>query len=124
MKTVILKTAKQLKANGFPQNSFFGWYKPMEVWKTGVYWRAFKGSFAAPTAEEVLEELPKHIGKNENYQPVLTISIFDEDKESDLHWKVAYVENDKEGSVIQFWDNSLAEAAGKCWLYFKKEGLL
>lgn len=112
MKTVSLQLATQLKEAGFPQESYFSWISDDDG-----HWHVEDSSlfskeelqeyaFAAPTAEEVLEKIPgKEFAK-----------IW---KSPDGHYYIPEEYN--------FADNlsfTLAEAAGKLYLYLKKEGLL
>jgi len=137
IKTTSLELSKQLKEARFEQETSFWWcsslrtdgnkefYVPLsEVHHaTEIEDYDYRKDYAAPTAEEILERLPAHLGKNEDYQPVLNVSCFDEDKGSEIHWKVAYVENEEEGSILHIFGNSLAEAAGKMYLSLKKNKL-
>lgn len=130
--TVTLKTAQELKKWGFKQETEFYY---IQMTKNGEWTLHHKDhgvvethypefAIAASTAEEVLRELPHKIGKNEDYSPTLIVTSFDDDKESILRWKVAYVENEEEGSVIHVWENSLSDAAALMFIYLKKEGLI
>jgi len=139
IKTVSLELAKQLKEAGFPQETAFSWVKPKEAMEY-VLWHERQltsdevkdwDDIAAPTAEEILDELPWKIEKiwkapngNEIKDWYLEIYKHDFDKKigNSDKWNIVY----SEGQVnwIHLSDQSLAEAAGKMYIYLKKQGLL
>lgn len=135
MKTVSLELAKQLKEEGFPQETEFYWVKPYDInndytgdepvidWKEWLEHVEMEKSIicAAPTAEEILEKLPDgvfvkeadndcflEIRKNSKVEYVFEASYMD--------WKkvIGYRE----------YGITLAEAAGKMWLYLKENKLI
>lgn len=122
IKTVSLETAKALKEAGLRQDDssfyFVNWGK-VQAWQCrhkeyiDKFWDEVvdKGyaTIAAPTTDELLEELPKHmrlgitIGSKE-------YAVWDDS--ASQFTKGVYV------------GNNLAEAVAKMWLYLKKEGLI
>ena len=121
IKTTSLDLSKQLKEVGYPQETEFFWspipeivtIDKKQIFKTKGYdiqhkdhRRAYgkKVAIAAPTAEEILEMLP-----------VATLST----KLPSGEYAVAYK---KHGGGRT--GKTLAEAAGKMFLFLKKEGLI
>jgi hypothetical protein len=117
MKTVTLETAKLLKAAGFPQENSHYYWKTQNIYGVEksqlVYDIAvedLKGRrtlFAAPAAEEVLDQLPNgtRIQKNvSNYS-------------CSIHYP-------KWSWVGTTQGENAAEAVAQIWLRLKKEGLL
>lgn len=99
MQTVTPETAKRLKMAGFPQNCIY-----------------FNGEAAAPTAEEMLEQLPAGlaVGKNNSgYSGCLL-------NES---WRDVLGLGNR-----NLWEHTMAltaaEAAAKMWLYLKENNLI
>src|SRR5262245_3107452 len=116
MKTVSLGLSQELKASGFPQETYFVYY-PYEN-KEGYFLQSTHDSnysadiwpiekaIAAPTADEVLDQI-----KNRGQDFEMT------------YWKNGFRIYDKEtGSFTE--DEVAAEAAAKMYLFLKKEGLL
>ena len=146
MKTVSLEVAKQLKEEGFPQETdFYYWEntvlekdhglrhksqipkirKDNRLVNTGVI-----KFYAALTADEILDLLPDHVRMNKlGYW----LDIEREDKNT---WNVFYEHNNRaveiilekeEKSYLKYiadGKGSLADAAAKAWLYLKKYDLL
>lgn len=116
MKTTSLELSKELKEAGFPQNRKGMWYVLMEP---NTYHFAYNllqvyidDDVAAPTADEILDVLPAYI------EDMYPLSI---QKGPVVYtWLVRY-ENKKD---TRFICNSLAEAAGKLYIYLKKNNLL
>lgn len=118
MNTVSLQLAQELRKAGFPQETEFWW----KVWPISgaahiefggkEYWKETGWDiWAAPTAEEILERLPIQLKTKE----FLSIQKFN------TYW-VGYGVGTK---IYKHFDSeSLAEAAGKMYLYLSKEGLL
>lgn len=126
MKTVSLELSKALKEAGYPQfesdrawhevddlvrfNSEDGKDKVVDGWILNIHAYNFsisKGRCDSPTADEILEQLP--IGFN-----------IGQDKEG------AYCLSPRAyhaGDIFEYGE-TLADAAAKCWLYLKKEGLI
>jgi hypothetical protein len=122
MKTLTLETAKKLKEAGFPQESYFVWQYKYDSWDGGTedikltntraedesYQQndsrvSYLKYFAAPTAEEVLEQLPEYyaLHRQQNFFRCFGgENIHHEDGENG------------------------AEAAAKMWLYLKEHELL
>lgn len=95
---VDLEIAKELKDNGFPQNSYFWWNKT-------------RCSITAPTSDEILKELPKEIKTKRDCYRI--------DIGYDIVKKVWYC-----GICEFFEDKKLSNALAKMWLYLKKEGYI
>lgn len=117
MKTlcVSLETAKKLKAAG--------WTKPTEFIYEDLGHRqqlrlgSIKmntGDFYAPTAEEVLRELPEKIDLNEWRRDLQFIFISPEKGK----WEVSY------GQFKKFKNKSLSEAAALMWLWCVEQGYI
>lgn len=147
MKTTSLELSKQLKECGFPQKTDFYWSNEIgntEVMFSDKLHLAYNPNYldfipeyeehgdfqliAAPTAEEILEQLPTRPKDNSHMQLVIW-------KGSEwTGWNIAYKQmyhdcdrKDKLGHQHDTKDddnNSLAELAGRLYLYLKKEGLL
>lgn len=123
MKTTSLELSKQLLEAGFPQESYFYWFKASkpftnDEWewvlitkeKQDLEFQRVGRSIASPTAEEILERLP--------------VGISIEKERGDY-----YIRLDGDGDIIPgnlsgCRGESLAEAAGKQWLYLKEHNLL
>lgn len=128
MKTVSLETAKQLKEVGFPQETEFYWRVPDDEEKSTVESREKMKKFyyifptyASPTADEILEELPQTIKYNgKTYHLFISMGL-------DRQYFVVYAnELDYEYNApfpIKM-RHSLAEAVAEIYLYLKKEGLI
>ena len=134
--TTDLEISKQLKESGYPQDSLF--YKHSaydgnglektstrdillqhelkeEIWN---YW------ISAPTAEELLNELPKYIN---NYEWELTISVNNQN-EFIVYYSKINDNGDEEkmycsGYAITM-DKDLKNALAKMWIYLKENNLL
>ena len=139
MKTVTRETAKQLKEAGFPQDTYFFYTKngervtPMDMHNQHLY-------YAAPTADEVLDQLPTTVrfpngGDKRNWQNVSHIPKKELEEMRFIgllginkpnKWVVLYQTYIILGNEIKASTGSdnLAEAAALMWLYLKKEGLL
>src|SRR5215471_12039049 len=116
MKTVSKDLAVQLKEAGFPQSkSEFYWVESNHKDKFIVVYSAGLAPhirlFAAPTAEEIFERLPECIELNNTLWAITIEKYFDK-------WHIRY------GQSEDCMDEMLAEAAGKMWLYLKKENQL
>jgi hypothetical protein len=146
IKTVTLETAKALKEAGYPQNTQFVYsgFKqnyPISIGYKGNGYIAvtqvdenrndiglnvlpdseYEVIIAAPTAEEILEQLPFFIKTKENQIYYLSIKItMKGDRKQYLVEYLGYVWGIKQDNGLEL----LAEAAAKMWLYLKKEGLL
>lgn len=138
MKTVSLELSKELKEAGYPQNTVHHkWHeydKSDEFYIgekdrlfTHAEWEEFteeynpsEGSFfASPTADEILDLLPKKIkGTKRGVLHWLQVEITEENG-----WSCQYF-NPNFG-VIHFEEsNTLADSCAKMYLYLRKEGLL
>lgn len=131
---VSLELAKQLKEAGFPQRNctfyhYFNAGKPTGAIVTGDMYRDVDDDFlnnkllALPLAEEILERLPEIISTDPNelvgtVKGYLTIQKLG-------YYEVGYtlVSGEMLFESVEA-KESLAEAAGKMYIYLKKEGLL
>lgn len=133
IKTTSLETSKLLKDNGFPQDkpekhwvdiNFSGARGPLKPYampflhgdkpwdKESLYSKHYLA--AAPTTDELLEELPYYVINKNGETGALVMG-----KPSNI-FNVQYR---PKGSPV-FKDQSLPEALSQCWLYLKREGLL
>lgn len=142
IKTTSLELSKQLKENGFPQESKFWYVNTGEDQNPENYIlvvdaptsEAFSEAemYAAPTAEEILDLLPVYAQFEKESLPFefrMHKAIGGEfpDEYEIFYCRYRRIITDKEDNYQErgrCWSESLAEAAGKCWLYLKKEGLL
>lgn len=130
--TVDLKHAKMLKEAGWPQKEALLWwssrlhpdpYDESLVWQLsnddrpiGTHdWCKQAGTFAAPTAEEILRRLPLTM----QARPLTMQARYDNCGR--VHWGVCYIKNEK---VQMQWQDTLANAAAQMWCYLKKNNLL
>lgn len=113
-KTVSLKTAQELKAAGFPQNTTHYSFRPDgEAFILQDPSKRREHYIAAPSSDEILEELPEEIKDNDDW---LTIQ-----KANGLYC-VMYTQY---GQPKPYFENaSLVEALSAMWLYLKQQGLL
>jgi hypothetical protein len=131
MKTVSLKLAKQLKEQGYSQR------KP-NSYESLSYWWVYVGSpndyelkregdvinepvhsVLAPTADEILDQLPHKLDFGDGIPKWLVM-----EKQATIY-TVGYQADSKYGYVDgHIEENNLADAAAKMWLYLKQENLL
>lgn len=139
MKTVSLELAKQLKEAGYPQEGYFFWWVNVTDKSQNPILAHFQGTqsnedylnehedkyefFAAPTADEILDRLPKKITVSEmDY----FLDVYHEEDVLD-EWVVAYNyirHNLGFKSHHREMEETIADAAAKMWLYLKKEKLI
>lgn len=127
--TVYLETAKKLKEAGWSQTKCeFYWIDLYIDDKKLMCKHCLEKPFgsydeiaAAPTAEEILRELPKMLEiDNEWYH----ISIRSDSTVKD-HWYISYLTLEKEKEkCFQQGSNGLANAAAEMWIYLKTNNLL
>ena len=118
IQTVSLETAKLLKEAGFRQDTEMFWYPNPNgtTWDYILVTKDFKrvsGGLiytAAPTTDELLEELPSRLNEHSG-----VLLIF---KETDAY-EVCYGGHDN-----RFINVSLPEALAQCWLWLRKEKLI
>jgi len=139
MKTVTLETAKKLREAGFPQETHHKWIEGSNG--QGVYFldcdlrviASHKGwdIVAAPTAEEVLDQLPAWIKmEDDEGQAYLIVEKYEDENNENCNYKVkyesAYAEYPEPSRLIDedLWFVTLAEAAAKMWLYLKEHKLI
>lgn len=145
MKTVNLELSKQLKKAGYPQGDGIRWYnryigkfpeehKRYTEWekldwqKRGIEWE----SVLSPTADEILEQLPVYAQFEKQSLPFefrmhKTIGGEFPDEYEIFYCRYRRIITDKEDNYqerVRCWSESLADAAAKCWLCLKKEGLV
>ena len=130
MKTlcVSLETAKKLKTAGWKKPTALAWVKhspwflaenkelpEWELVPVSIFdIRGYEESYYAPTAEEVLRELPEKIDLNEWRRDLQFIFISPEKGK----WEVSY------GQFKKFKNKSLAEAAAQMWLWCVEQGYI
>ena len=130
-----LELCKQLKEAGFLQDTHFKW----NVWDkndelyigevdaswTQEEWENYTEDynppksefFAAPTTDELLNELPHEVYCVKDYTTVTT----DPDSPQVFYYRVNYGLGKK---PVYFESRWLPNALAKMWLYLKKEGLI
>lgn len=132
MKTVTLELAKQLKEAGFPQTkpafSYVAYGKDFKGDEGVSYTNGFESNeftwVSAPTAEEILDELPAWINfDSDKGTAYLKMSKYEDadykNPQYQLFYESAYTEY-----ANPLWKVSLVEAAAAIYLYLVKEGLL
>lgn len=124
MKTVNLILSKELKEAGYPQGEcYFTWEIGIDKKKTPFLYEN-KGHneaddpryFASPTADEILDRLPKGLGVAKN-NVGYSICLLDES------WRKIIGLSNRELYEYAM-DLTAADTLAKMWLYLKKEGLL
>lgn len=119
--TVTLETAKLLKENGFPQITDLFWTDIDGISQVTEMRGIIHDDFAAPTSDEILEELPSFLTINTGAQFDLIIR-------KDLYvYTVSYQHPSTDIYVFDnklFVNKSLSDTLAQMWLWLKKEGLL
>jgi len=118
---VSLDTAKKLKAAGWIKPTAHCW--SMSNISNGEYRVYVSAHLAndinAPTAEEILVELP--IQRIDDGDTPLELAI----SRCRTYWYVAYLVSEEVAPYeTEFHDVSLSEAAAQMWLWCKKEGYI
>jgi hypothetical protein len=120
IKTVSLETAKALRNAGFRQDCWYFWGENDNGFclhpATDEPYALVGKWFAAPTTDELLEELPKWF-QWQNYAATLHIMVGTEFK-----WLISY--RSTKHVPHSTLDKELSEALAQMWLWLKKEGLL
>lgn len=130
MKTVSLELTKQLKEAGFPQDpkeSYFAWeigtdgkpYLEKNIIEKGGDEPSY---FAAPIADELLESLPNTLNRGSEIPWYLVIRKVIETVDND-EYQIFYERGFNNHIVMEF-DENLADALAKMWLYLKKHNYL
>lgn len=117
---VDLQLAKELKENGFPQNTKYRYdicnnnveltsvFVPLHDHVIDVY--------SAPISDEILKELPTIF---ENYELII--------KKLYLYYQIMYIE-EQDGEIMNdyalFEDKRFSNALAKTYIYLKKEGYI
>lgn len=121
MKTVNLQLSKQLKEAGYPQISAFDWVEIDDneyllMGRKNIQ-KIDEGCISAPTADEILDRLPRKIEKSKNafWLQVETMA-------NGKDWACQY--RNYNMCLVFFEEMSIANAAALMWLYLKKEGLV
>lgn len=139
--TVGLEWAKKLKEVGWTQESYFWWSERGEMsclidpQREEVYAKLHKGfdrwkpMYVAPTAEEILERLPKFVSAKEILRDStaedLNYFLTCTNGRNPTEWIVMYRANDMEtADYATCNESSLANAAAACWIYLKEHSLL
>lgn len=107
IRTVSLETAKKLKDEGFIQGTDLFWTEVDGSFQITPMRGIIHDDYAAPTTDELLEELPWEINMNE-----LTI------EKGRLGFLIKY------GEISIYEQKELCECLAQMWLFLKKEGLL
>lgn len=118
IKTVTLETAKALKEAGFPQITDLFWTEMDGSMHITEMRGIIHDDYAAPTSEEILEELASGIRIKAHH---LYLQM---GKMTDNLFTVSYRSMTDIEMDIQKDAESLPEALAAMWLYLKKEGLL
>lgn len=140
IKTVSLKTAKELKEAGFGQEGihFYHYahkkineyhYRDCQVIglrnDEAMYPSEHWDRISAPTTDELLEELPKLIKKNDSTSTPEIVDWYFEIKYRDGKWEAGYhwyYYEYMDGFIEK--SKSLPEALAQMYLFLAKEGLL
>lgn len=129
--TTDLEISKELKENGFPQNHLFKWVNRKDrdgdnyyILESGSTYN-FKGfRWSAPTAEELLKELPKQVKRHVPSINFGRACVCNNEAYTNKYI-VCYA--DKQHFALNNYlsvDDKLCNALAKYWLYLKKEGLI
>lgn len=149
---VVLGIAKELKENGFPQESNFyhriqkdgiGEFTDFSDENTHSSFMKLKALYSAPCSDEILKELPDSICLKKKLCGLIiekvargdlySIAILhSKDNISDEQWNRFRKEANrysgtcisKTKSFIAFKDKGLSNALAKMWLYLKREGYI
>lgn len=127
---VDLELAKELKENGFFQNTKFCWEEdyldgtgqPDIILLKNRNRFPEANYYSAPTSDEILKELPSEIYKNygQSYGLLIAKNYGEDNRDG---YSVDY-DNDGNSEVEIFADLKLSNALAKMWLYLKKEGYI
>lgn len=138
---VDLEIAKELKENGFHQDTNFYWYKRLpekNSWKfignKNVQYKRKSYCFtpdgndilySAPCSDEVLKELPTYFIENKEYYLLeIRKDIYTDIPKSDFYC-ISYTHVDGTGyREICIEADKLSNALAIMWLYLKKEGYI
>jgi hypothetical protein len=127
-----LDLCQRLKAAGFPQDTALCWKRStvvegnptsvhirLDADEEFVYGDFFEIVCAAPTAEEILRELPLFLDKERYEQLSVTRQEFSRD---DINgWIVDWWNNQIHGTMGGVGNRSLAEAAALAYLWWKAQ---
>ena len=134
MKDIIasLEMAKKLEKSGWTQHSsLFYWMtdqnkvrKPV-IFEESKYPDRYGDCFDAPTAEEILKELPEALDKDRKNFHAGTISGLNMFRLDDK-WTVRYSYRGEEKTEIKCYEfsDTLADASAQMWIYLKKNDML
>lgn len=137
---VDFEIAKELKENGFPQNTIYYWhdihgYPEFEDFRANDY--TDLSCCSAPTSDEILKELPKYInnfGKllldftqymHRDYMVENNYPLINNELSIQLvqgHFVYYGNRNGDPQTTKTFYDDKLSHALAKTWLHLKKEG--
>ncbi len=114
----------ELKEKGFPQDGLFWWKKYPSEWDIAIdgcgYVPDKASDFLAPTAEEILKELPCFFCDENGFQYNLHLEQFR--KEYCISYYNSY--KIKNFNRQLFKDKKLCNALAKMWIYLKDNNLL
>ena len=131
--TTSLPTSKALKDAGFSDNTEFYWYEDKLIHKEkDKNYMAHTYAIAAPTTDELLEQLPKKINtKNQNWE----LHILCNEDSFGVSYKTIISKEYNHflgGKKFEYcWDylyatcqHELSESLAQMWLYLKQQNLI
>lgn len=128
IRTVSLQTARVLKEAGFGQKAELFWAIYKTRGRTPVLYHDTVAdaydvgeTFAAPTSDELLEELRKVKYDSMGFPALQIIWALGK---WHVHYRNPPTEWSKNGSQEVGIDNELPESLAKMWIWIKKEGIL
>jgi len=138
VRTVPLETAKALKENGFPQETYFHWFpfdKGIHKWQVvgGLSKNTIKGwkyhekhnsdfsFYSAPSTDELLEQFPWRINYNRNPSDLM---ITRGPKNFTVRYVNAFKVPFRSTPEKGFVNESLPECLAEMWLYLKQQNLI
>ena len=124
---VDLEIAKELKKEGFPQESENWWLENINSGKIEfniTQYPTGSKTYYAPTSDEILKELPHKL--NGSWLRITPVGKGYEVGYWEHEWNKEESQNDVETRKIyeHYLDKKLSNALSNLWLYLKKEGLL
>lgn len=131
-KTTSLETSRLLQESGFEVETERRWVhfkakktvmeSKIDNWKVvNEDWDAARLGYAAPTTDELLEEIPWRINDNHNPSDLM---ITRGPKNFTVRYVNAFKIPFRSTPDRGFVNENLCECLAKCWLYLKQQGLL
>lgn len=127
IKTVSLDTARKLKESGFRQDTEYSWAESSSVMDSHLVHKSnfaaciVKDWFSAPTTDELIEELPACIVKEQEPKKDVNCWLEIEKTYAD-EYIVAYRHSQSE--LYEVINQSLPESLASMYLWLKSQGLL